>query len=465
MHSKRMNLRGAGRWIVCTFVVFVLSCVICHAQAAGQRGESQPFGSVVHPAWSYAASIYEVNVRQYSPGGTFAEFEQHLPRLKELGVDILWFMPIHPIGETHRKGSLGSYYAVCDYRVVNPEFGTLDDFKRIVARAHDLDMYVIIDWVANHTAWDNPLTQSHPEWYTRDSLGRFVPPVPDWSDVIDLDYSHAGLRNYMLESMRYWVQAADLDGFRCDVAGMVPLEFWETARRELSDLKPVFLLAEDESPASHAFAFDMTYAWRLHHLMNAIVRGERTVSALDSQLAYDRSNYPRDAYRMQFTDNHDENSWNGTVFERLGDGAAAFAVLACTVPGMPLIYSGQEAGLDKRLAFFDRDPIVWREHPFAELYTTLLHMKKSNRALHNGIRGGDLQRVVTSADSAVFAFCRERDGDRILVILNLSPKAQTVRLDHAAGHWRDVFGNTDRRITAETELSLASWGYYVFVNP
>ncbi len=421
---------------------------------------------VVHPPWTRDAVIYEVNLRQYTPSGTFKDFETHLPRLKELGVKILWFMPLHPIGEENRKGPLGSYYSVQDYLKVNPEFGTMDEFKQLVRKIHGMGMYVIIDWVANHTAWDNPLAKEHPDWFTKDSTGSFTPPVPDWHDVIDLNYDNPKLRVWMIDALKYWLRETDIDGFRCDVAGMVPNDFWTQARTELDKVKPVFMLAEDENPGHHQRAFDMTYSWELMHLMHAIAKGDTTAKALDKYFERDAHRYGEDDYRMLFTDNHDENSWNGTVFERLGDGAATFAVLTLTARGMPLIYSGQEAGLDKRLRFFDKDTIEWKNHPFAQLYETLVKMKHEHPALWNGSEGGAMTYVPTSKNDAVFVFTRTKADDKVLVILNLSPQRQTitVRGATAQGSYTDLFTHDTETISVRDELSLEAWEYRVLVK-
>lgn len=438
----------------------------CTQSTSISAKENAAVSIVKHPEWSVHANIYEVNLRQYTPGGTFAEFENHLPRLQEMGVRILWFMPIHPIGEVNRKGRLGSYYSVKDYRAVNPEFGTLEEFKALVEKIHSLDMYVLIDWVANHTALDNPLAVQHPDWYTKDEQENFVPPVPDWSDVIDLNYDNQELREYMIDVMKFWVQDTDIDGFRCDVAGMVPTDFWNEVRVELDRIKPVFLLAEWETPELHEQAFDMTYSWELYRLMNSIAKGEKSAAHIDAQLKKEASEYPASAYRMIFTSNHDENSWNGTVYERLGKAANTFAVLAGTLPGMPLIYSGQEAGLNKRLAFFEKDLIEWRKHDLADLYQKLLHLKTKNRALWNGEQGGAVQRIRTSNDEAVLAFVREKEGHKVLVILNLTDQEQAVTLSSAqlAGAYQDVFAEQPRTFEAQTSLNLQPWAYLVYAK-
>ncbi len=442
-------------------LILLLSLILWHQPAKAKESFTS---SVKHPEWSRNLSIYEVNLRQYTPEGTFKAFEHHLPRLKELGIGILWFMPIHPIGEQNRKGTLGSYYSVRDYLAVNPEFGTMEDFKALVKRAHNLGMVVILDWVANHTAWDNPLAREHPEWYARDSTGQFVPPVPDWHDVIDLNYDNLELREYMIRAMKFWVTEADVDGFRCDVAGMVPMEFWNKARAELEKIKPVFMLAEDESPAFHERAFDMSYGWELNRLMSDIVNGKKAAADLRAYFEKNAKNYPRDSYRMYFTSNHDENSWNGTEFERLKDAARSFAVLVSTIPGMPLIYSGQEIGLNKRLRFFDKDTIEWHDSDFTRFYETLLSLKTSNEALWNGDAGGDMRIVPTSNDSCCFAFQRIKGDKQVFVLLNLLNADQSITLNNKlpTGDFKDIFSSEKISFSPNATLQMKPWEYRVF---
>ncbi|MFH1220283.1 MAG: alpha-amylase family glycosyl hydrolase [Candidatus Eisenbacteria bacterium] len=444
----------------------LVGSILFVALAASLALAERPASQVVHPAWSRDAAIYEVNLRQYSSGGSFKEFEQHLPRLKAMGVKLLWLMPIHPIGEKNRKGTLGSYYSVRDYLAVNPEYGTLEDFKALVKHVHDLGMYVIIDWVANHTAWDNPLMVDHPEWYTRDASGNFAPPVPDWADVIDLNYDDPGLRAYMIDAMKFWVRETDIDGFRCDVAEMVPLDFWEAARTELDRIKPVFMLAEGESPALHARAFDATYGWGLFKLMRRVAEGASGPADLWTYFERDAAEYPEDAYRMYFTSNHDENSWNGTTQQMFGEGAAALAALAATVDGIPLVYGGQEAGLSKRLAFFDKDSIAWKEHEAARLYAAILNLKQENPALWNGSAGGRMERVPTSNDGAVFAFVREEGEAKVFVIANLSLRTQKVELRGRkfAGTYTDALTGKPSTLAKDTWLTLKPWAYRVYAT-
>jgi glycosidase len=447
-------------------LIFCAICLGTDKFYAGASPSSSTASTVKHPEWSRNLSIYEVNLRQYTPEGTFKAFEKHLPRLKELGVGILWLMPIHPIGETNRKGSLGSYYSVKDYFAVNPDYGTMEDFKSLVGKIHESGIYVILDWVANHTAWDNPLASEHPEWYTQDSSGGFLPPVPDWSDVIDLNYDNRGLWKYMIRAMRFWVEEMDVDGFRCDVAGMVPMDFWNEARGELEKVEPVFMLAEAEGPEFHEHAFDMTYSWDFYYLMHDIVIGKKNASDMATYLSEETAHYPEDAYRMRFLTNHDENSWKGTVSETFGDAEEVCAVLTATVPGMPLLYSGQEAGLNKRLSFFERDPIEWKEDGHSGLYAGILNLKKKSQVMWNGESGGLMIRVPTSNDSSVFAFVREKESSKVFVIANLSDREQNITLagGEFLGDYVDAFSGEKVSLRADVRMKLKAWGYRVFVE-
>jgi cyclomaltodextrinase / maltogenic alpha-amylase / neopullulanase len=425
---------------------------------------AQKITSVKHPDWSYNLSIYEVNTRQYTPSGTFKAFDLHIKDLRDLGVGIVWFMPINPIGVKNRKGSLGSYYSVQNYKAVNPEFGTLEDFKETVKQIHDEGMYVILDWVANHTAWDNVWVKEHPDFYTKDSLGNFVPPVADWSDVIDLNYDNKELWKYMIDAMSYWVKECDIDGFRCDVAGMVPLEFWKKARTELNKIKPVFMLAEAEGPKFHE-AFDMTYSWELLHLMNDVAQGKKDVKWLRDYFVKEKKEYPPDAYRMRFTTNHDENSHNGTVFERMGDAAETFDAFTCVISGMPLVYSGQEAGLNKRLRFFDKDTIEWKKSKYRFLYTRLLHEKENNQAMWNGDSGAEMIPVKSSKDE-IFAFVRQKGNYKVYAVFNLSPKKVRTELESSLieGDYIDLFSDRPMTIKSKEWLEFQPWNYRILVT-
>ena len=422
--------------------------------------------TVVHPEWSINSSIYEVNVRQYTPEGTFKAFQRHLPELKKMGIGIVWIMPINPIGEKNRKGTLGSYYSIKDYKTINPEFGTLEDFKDLVNAIHKQGMHVIIDWVANHSSWDNILTKTHPDFYKKDSLGNFVAPVPDWSDVIAFNYNNPKLWIYMENAMEYWIKECNIDGFRCDVAGMVPTPFWNFVRKELEKIKPVFMLAEAESPDLHKHAFDMTYAWEFHHILKKIYRGKMNVDSLDAYYKRENDNYNPDAYRMFFTTNHDENSWNGTVYERFGDAVKTFAVLCGVVKGMPLIYSGQEAGLNKALRFFDKDTIEWKKSSLRDLYTKLVELKLSNKALRNGLSGGDIERIETNKDDKIFSFLREKENNKVFAVFNLSPEDQKIEIsnDIISGGYKDFLDDKEILLTSEYSIELPAWGYKVYTK-
>ncbi len=419
-----------------------------------------------HPEWSKNSNIYEVNIRQYTPEGTINAFRRHLPRLKAMNVDILWLMPVFPIGEKNRKGSLGSYYAVKDYKGVNPEFGTLDDLKALVKECHDMGMYVILDWVANHTAWDNPWATQHPEWYEKDDNGNFKSPY-DWTDVIQLDYTNAELRKAMTESMKYWVVNADIDGFRCDVAGMVPVDFWNQAKEELDKTKHLFMLAEDEENIDLLKkAFDMNYTWKMMHLMNGIAKGEHKASEINDYLKWNDERFDKNMYRMYFTSNHDENSWNGTAFERLGEAFEAFTVFDYTIPGMPLIYSGQEAGNNKRLRFFDKDTIDWIKIPYSGFYAKLNELKHNNKALWNGEYGGALNILPDNGNANIFAFIREKDNNQVVTILNLSPEKTEFKIENNTiqGKYTDLFTGKTVDVQQDYIFDLPAWGYVVLVK-
>lgn len=427
----------------------------------------KPYVELEHPEWSKNAVIYELNIRQYTPEGTFRAFAEHLPRLKDMGVDILWLMPIHPIGEKNRKGTLGSYYAVKDYYGINPEFGTMKDFKKLVKQIHDMGMYVILDWVANHSAWDNLLTEEHPEWYTKTIDGNFRPtPWYDWDDIIDFDYSEPGLREYMTRAIKFWVEETDIDGYRCDVAGFVPIDFWEHVRRELEAIKPVFMLAEWESRDLHKHAFDMTYTWSLWFALEDLYQQKRGMGGLMEYLAHDVSTFPENAYRMTFTENHDKNSWEGNQYANYGEGLHAAMVLCCTINGMPLVYSGQEAGLNRSLKFFEKDEIEWHDHENADIYKTLFQLKKRNRALWNGKWGGEMIRITNDHPEQVLSFYRESEEDKLISIINLSDQQARVSLDLTpfTGSYSDVFSNTKMTIDKKATLQLDPWGYKVLSN-
>lgn len=414
--------------------------------------------------WSKNSVMYEVNIRQYTKEGTFKAFEAHLPRLKELGADILWFMPIHPISHKKRIGTLGSYYAIQDYKAVNPEFGTKEDFKALVDKAHDMGFKVLIDWVANHTGWDHIWT-ANPDWYTTDGEGNIVhPPGTDWRDVADLNYGNADMLAAMIDAMQYWVAEFDVDGFRADYAGGVPTAFWESARGELDKIKPVYMLAEDDKEIrllNHAF--HSNYGWELYHLTNGIARGLKDAEHVKTYVSYMEKLYPEGTYSLQFTTNHDENSWTGTEYERLGEAVKAMAVLSFTVPGMPLIYSGQEAGLNKRLQFFEKDEISWDDLSMQSFYQELIRLKKNNPALWNGSEGGKFSSFETD-DNHLLAFERKKDDNTVFVVMNLSSEQLkgTVAAGSSAGTYKSFPSQTTVDIGENYSVELGPWEYRVY---
>ncbi|TXI50429.1 MAG: alpha-amlyase [Lysobacter sp.] len=431
------------------------------------RYQPKPYVNVRNPEWAKNAVLYQINLRQFTPEGTLRAAQRELPRLKRLGVDVLWLMPIHPIGAKNRKGTLGSPYSVRDYYGVNPEFGDFDDLKAFVDDAHAQGMRVILDWVANHTAWDNPLLQQHPEWYARDWKGDFHPtPWWDWSDIINLDYSQPGLRRYMTEAMKYWVREAGVDGYRCDVAGFVPLDFWDNLRSELDAIKPVFMLAEWESRDLHARAFDATYAWSWYDSLHRIAKGHADVNAMYVYYSWNEAFFPRGGMRMTFVSNHDKNAWEGTEFEAFGDGVKAAMVLSFVSEGIPMLYNGQEAGNTKRLAFFEKDPIVWREHPHGALYADLIRLKKNTTALWNGRWGASMIHVPNDRAAQVLSFVRRDDNGKVFAVFNLSAAPQTVRFQDALFHgdYIEHFGGRSETLDASTSMTLKPWEYRVYLR-
>lgn len=451
---KRMRQTS---WLI-VLLVMTGMIISCNAPAEKKQSEKQQ----EELTWYKDATIYEVNIRQYTEEGTFKAFEEHLPRLKELGVDILWLMPVHPIGEKNRKGEMGSYYSVKDYKDVNPNFGTKEDFRDLVKAAHEQGMYLILDWVANHSSWDNPLIEEHPDWYSKDSTGAMVSPY-DWSDVADLDYSNEGLRDYMSGALTYWVEEFDIDGYRCDVAGMVPVDFWERAVADMYEIKPVFMLAEDEGelPLLDS-AFHMHYGWEFHHHMNSVAQGKETVKAFYTYFDKVKNQLEADDIKMNFLTNHDENSWNGTINERLGDAQKAMAVVAWTVPGMPLIYSGQEIGLDKRLEFFTKDPIEWKDSPMEDFYTSLNELKAENQALYSGEFGGEMKILKSDLPEDTFVFKRIKGNNEVLVVTNLTPTEKNFSVPELDGTYTEYFSTKEAAI--DGSFTLPGWGYKVFIK-
>ncbi len=378
------------------------------------------------PKWSDSLTIYEVNLRQFTSEGTIDAFRNHLPRLKSMGVGILWFMPIHPIGKLNRKGTLGSYYSVMDYYQVNPEFGTLNEFKSLVETIHEMGMYVIIDWVANHTSWDNNIVDKNPNWFTKSKTGKFQhPPGTDWLDVIDLNYDNYDLRKYMTNAMTFWVKYVNVDGFRCDVANLVPTDFWKSAISELRKIKPIFMLAESDEPDLLHKAFDTDYNWGLYHLLKNIANGQQQTSEIKEYYLNLPKSYPSNSLRMNFLDNHDENSWGRIMVNHFGKNIYPIMTMIFTLPGVPMIYSGQEAKLNKQLKFFEKDSIEWVNYPDSQFYQNLIMLKKNNPVFWNNNYSISF---VDSLPDNIIGFYRKIGDEEYGVMINLTSKSNVVNI-------------------------------------
>ncbi len=442
------------------------------AQSAGAKSSTTVADTLTHPAWSRSADIYEVNVRQFTAEGTLAGVTKQLPRLKALGIDVIWLMPVQPIGKKNRKGSLGSYYSIRDYTAVNRELGTMKDFDALVSTAHRLGIKVLLDWVPNHTAFDHPWTTAHKEYYVTRADGTIINARDneghdtDWTDVAELNYDNPALRTAMIDAMRWWLVNGHIDGFRNDVAGGVPLDFWMQARAALQKTRPdLFMLAEAEDPRLHA-AFDMTYGWELHHLMNDVAQGKKPTSAFDAYVARQDSLFPRGAYRMYFTSNHDENRWNGSEFERMGANALPMYVLAATVRGsMPLLYTGQEVSLKRRLRFFEKDTVDWRGPSLAPFYHALFDLKHREPALGNGAFGGTQTRLQTTGGDRGYAFERAKGNNVVVVALNFgdSPITATYQAP-GSGTFTDWFNRAATPLPAHGTIDVPPHGYRVLVR-
>lgn len=433
------------------------------------------------------AVIYEVNIRQYSPEGTFNAFTKDIPQLKELGVKIIWVMPIFPISQTKRKATggddskfasempaaeqhkyLGSYYAVSDFKKVNPEFGTIEDFRNLVKTAHDNGIYVILDWVPNHTGWDHVWIKNHPEYYTKNAKGEIIDPInPEtgkswgWSDVADLNYDNQGLRKEMTADMLHWIKNENIDGFRCDVASNVPLDYWQQAIPQLRKEKNIFMLAEAWEPELLKDGlFDMAYGWEAHHTMNRIAQGKNSVKDWDKLILDNQKKYSTNDILMNFVDNHDENSWNGTTKSRLAKAEEAMTALSYVMPGMPLIYSGNEYGLNHSLKFFEKDSIPKTKGAAWELRRKLGKLKTENSALNGGKKSASYKKIATPNDTEILAFEREKNGEKIIYIANLSDKTISISLP-INGEFEDFITGKKIIFDAKLNTQLQPWQYYI----
>lgn len=418
--------------------------------------------------WINSTNVYEVNVRQYTPEGTFNAFAAEMPRLRAMGVETLWFMPITPIAQQHKKGTMGSPYACSDYTAINPEFGTIGDFIALVKGAQELGFKVIIDWVANHTGWDHVWTKSHPEYYKKDGETGTFKIASGMDDIIELDYDNAEMRLAMIESMRYWITTTGIDGFRCDLASWVRVDFWRQARTALEETKNLFWLAEMDPIESREYmqVFDAAYTWKWMHTTEDFYKKQLPLSTL-TQLLHDYNDNAGDhPVKLWFTSNHDENSWNGTEYEKYGDAALLFAVHSFTWDGIPLIYSGQELPNHKRLQFFDKDTIAWDgQYQMASFYSTLLSLRRRNAALHAAEETITTYLPAIGSNENVLAFLRSNGKEEVLVLLNFSADETNIRLDDAVlkGQFTNVFfPQAQLNFPFDEPFVMRPWQYLVY---
>jgi glycosidase len=430
----------------------------------------QPYATLNNAEWTKNAVLYQINTRQFTPEGTFAAAQHQLPRLKALGIDIVWLMPIHPIGVKNRKGGLGSPYSVQDYYAVNPEFGTKADLKVFVDEAHRLGLHVILDLVANHTSWDNQMAIDHPDWYEKDWKGSFRPtPWWDWSDVIDLDWSKPGVREHVGKAMEMWVRDYGIDGYRADVAGYVPLDFWESERARLEAIRPVFMLAEWKSSELQRKAFDATYAWEWHVAAKKIAQGQADATAFYEFYAENESAWPKQAMRLTYLENHDSNAWEGTTRENFGPALDAFTALSFAGEGLSMVYNGQEACNQRRLAFFEKDPIDWSQGEncaSGTLIRDLIAFRKANPALANGKWGARMVKLDNDQPKQLFSWIRSQEGNVVVGLFNLSARPVTAKLSdaHAAGSYTAFGSGESVTLNGNDTVTLPAWGFRLLVS-
>lgn len=448
------------------FLLLLVPAFIISCKSKAPKTETATEAAVAaHPEWIMQGNIYEVNVRQYTPEGTFNAFAQHLDRLKNIGVQTVWFMPINPISKVDRKGTLGSYYAVADYTAINPEYGTMDDWKKLVNTIHEKGMKVLIDWVPNHTGADHPWLTTHPDFFVKDSTGKAAT-MFDWTDTRVLDFKNNEMQDSMIAAMKYWVTQTGIDGYRVDVAWNVPGEFWKKCIPQLKAVKnDMFFLAEGDKPYLMTSGFDAYYPWEMFHMMVKVAAGERSAFALDSVKAKYDTVYPKEAMPMYFTSNHDENSWNKSDYGTFpGIVHAPFAVFSQTMGGtVPLVYSGQEEPLLRPLKFFEKDPIVFGKFERAKFYKSLQDLRKKNPAL---AADASFRKVTLGNDTAVYAYVREKGNHKILVILNLTKKEQDIKITDKSlqSVAYNIFTGVNEQLN-EKRRSLPPWSYYVYEYP
>ena len=447
-----------------------LSIIACHQPQKESSVEVKPMTPIT--AQDMAEGIlYEVNIRQFTNEGTFNAFAKELPKVKELGVNILWLMPTYPISTTKSKGPLGSYYAVSDYKGVNPEYGTLEDLKALVDQAHALGMYVIFDWVPGHTGWDHVWIEQHPEYYLKNEAGEIIDPIDPrtgesfgWTDVADLDYDQPTMRAAMKEAMLYWIKEVDIDGYRVDQAYAVPMDFYEDTFAAMREIKPVFLLGETDANhpggMEHLANFNASYDFPGHHLTKDIVHGHKTVKDYAAHRENFILKHDPSHLLLNFVSSHDENAWAGTVDELYGDAAHAMMALNYAAPGLPFLYSGVEYDLNKRLLFFEKDSFPRVAGETFQLLKQLGELKRTHPALNAGAEAGKFTPIATSLEDKVLAFERSKAGDTIVFIANMSK-------DHIGftspynGEFKRFFDEKPKRLSFSYEYRMKPWEFWI----
>ncbi len=456
------ELRGVSGWLACILAVVQLAL----PAGATDGGEFSKLPARTTPAWVHQAVIYEIFPRQFSTTGDFNGIAAQLDRLQQLGVDILWLMPIHPVGKLKSKGTFGSPYAVRDYYAIDPKLGTAADLRRLVGEAHRRGMKLIIDIVANHTAWDSVMMKT-PDFYVHDAAGHIIPPNPDWTDVARLNYDNPRLRRYMIDMLKHCVREFDLDGFRCDAAGMVPTDFWEQARSELEVVKPgLLMLAEWDNPALVARAFDIDYAWKGYSAMADAIAGRAPASAVREQWQIEHALYERGALRMRFSDNHDESR----AIARFGEAAAlAASALVFTLDGVPLLYNGMEVGDTTESgapALFEKLPINWGTAELRPQFPRAYLQLTTMRHAHPALSDGDLTWLHNSDEGRVLTFMRRDASETMVIAVNLSSQPFAGVVEAGAGAYSEILPAADTansaHVVALPALSLSAWEYRVF---
>ena len=475
LRMKAAKLKPGFLWLLMAAALVASS----FSSASAQQPAKDVSKFAARPArdWVRDGVIYEIYPRDFSQDGDFKGITKQLDRLKELGVTILWLMPIHPIGQEKKKGTIGSPYAVRDYYAINPDYGTKSDLKQLISEAHQRGMKLIIDIVANHTSWDSVMMK-HPDWYQHDANGRISHPH-DWYDVAKLNYDNPRLREYMTDMLKYWIREFDLDGFRCDVAEDVPTDFWEKARVELDRIKPdIFMLAEGHKPDLEVKAFELDYSWPLHSALTNVLQGRSGASDLRDAWQEEFKEWPRRALHLRFSDNHDERR----AIARLGEpGALAASAMMFTLDGVPLIYNGMEVGDTTESgapALFEKLPIFWsiaeRRPEFPRFYKQIISLRNASAAL----RRGSLEWLHNSDEARIVTYARLTDDEKILVAINFSNRPFFGSVEVAGGQaFKDVTPDISQplppdapapdrpasvRTNALPALSIDAWGYRIF---